>query len=203
MASPPATVQRNTLRKQIRERRRQLNAGDRHTCAKHLTQHIRRERFVLTARHIAIYLPADGEIDTWPLIEFLWSLGKHTFLPVLVPFAGQQLWFSSFARNDKLVANRFGILEPERTHYRRIRATALDLVLTPLVAFDPDGNRLGMGGGFYDHSFRFLKHRRFLQKPRLLGLAYDFQRVPRLPPEPWDVPLDAVATENGVYYCRH
>jgi len=203
MSTPPATVQRNSLRRQIRERRRQLVRGERQQCAKHLARQLRGERLVLNSRTIAVYLPADGEMDTWPLIEYLWAIGKHTFLPVLAPCAGQTLWFSSFARNDRLVINRFGILEPERPHHRRIRASALDLVFTPLVAFDPDGNRLGMGGGFYDRSFRFLKHRQFLRKPLLIGLAYDFQRVARLAPAPWDVPLYAVVTETGVYRCSH
>ena len=201
MPSRSATAHRNTLRKQLRLKRRQVSPGDRATCAKQLTQHLRHEQLLLNSRHIAVYLPADGEIDTGPLIEFLWSLGKSTYLPVLVPFADKRLWFSSFARDDALVTNRFGILEPERVHYRRIRAAALDLVLTPLVAFDASGHRLGMGGGYYDRSFLFLKRRHYLRKPRLLGLAYEFQRTPRITPQPWDIPLDAVATENRVYHC--
>lgn len=201
MPTRPATADRNTLRKQLRLQRRQLPPNERLACAKQLTQHLGQERILLNSRHIAVYLPADGEMDSWPLIEFLWSIGKTTYLPVLVPFSEQRLWFSTYARDDALVYNRFGILEPERVHYGRIRTAALDLVLTPLVAFDTSGHRLGMGGGYYDRSFRFLKQRRYLCKPRLLGLAYEFQRTPRITPEPWDVPLDAVATEDRVYHC--
>lgn len=201
MPTRPATVNRDTLRKQLRKQRTQVLHRDRTDSAKLMTQQLGRERLLLNSRHIAVYLPTDGEIPTWPLIELLWSLGKTTYLPVLVPFAGRQLWFSAFERDDALVYNRFGILEPERVNHRRIRALALDLVLIPLVAFDVSGHRLGRGGGYYDHSFRFLKQRHYLCKPRLLGLAYEFQRVPRITPEPWDVPLDAVATENRVYHC--
>jgi len=201
MPTRPATADRNSLRTQLRSKRRQLPHNERLACAKQLTQQLRQERLLLNSRHIAVYLPADGEMDTWPVIEFLWSLGKITYLPVLVPFSEQRLWFSAYARDDSLVYNRFGILEPERVHYGRIRTAALDLVLTPLVAFDTSGHRLGMGGGYYDRSFRFLKQRRYLCKPRLLGLAYEFQRTPRITPEPWDVPLDAVATEERVYHC--
>lgn len=201
MPTRPATADRNSLRTQLRRKRRQLPPNERLACAKQLTQNLAQERLLLNSRHIAVYLPADGEMDTWPLIEFLWSLGKITYLPVLVPFSEQRLWFSTYARDDRLVYNRFGILEPERVHYGRIRTSALDLVLTPLVAFDTSGHRLGMGGGYYDRSFRFLKQRRYLCKPRMLGLAYEFQCTPRITPEPWDVPLDAVATEDRVYYC--
>jgi 5-formyltetrahydrofolate cyclo-ligase len=140
-------------------------------------------------------------MDPWPLMERLWSLGKTLYLPILVPFSDRRLWFSAYKRGDPLIVNRFGILEPERHHYRRIRPAALDLVLTPLVAFDPMGHRLGMGGGYYDRSFAFLNTRRHWRKPRLLGLAYEFQRHPLLEAEAWDVPLDAVATEACVYHC--
>jgi 5-formyltetrahydrofolate cyclo-ligase len=201
MPTRPATADRNTLRTQLRLKRKQLPHNEQLAFAKQLTQHLGKERLLLNSRHIAVYLPADGEIDTWPLIEFLWSLGKITYLPVLVPFSQQRLWFSVYARDDSLVYNRFGILEPERVHYGRIRTAALDLVLTPLVAFDTSGHRLGMGGGYYDRSFLFLKQRRYLCKPRLLGLAYEFQCTPRITPEPWDVPLVAVATEERVYHC--
>jgi len=201
MPSRPAAVTRDSLRKRIRQQRRRVPCNDRATCAKQLAQHLGRERLLLNSRHIAVYLPADGEIETRPLIEILWSLGKRIYLPVLVPFADQRLWFSSFARDDVLVTNRFGILEPERVHNRRIRPATLDLVLTPLVAFDDHGHRLGMGGGYYDRSFRFLNQRHYRSRPRLLGLAYEFQRTTRITPEPWDVPLDAVATENRIYHC--
>jgi 5-formyltetrahydrofolate cyclo-ligase len=78
----------------------------------------------------------------------------------------------------------------------------LDLVLTPLVAFDAQGHRLGMGGGFYDRSFAYLlRHSRWL-RPRLIGLAYDFQRQTRLPHQPWDVPLHAIATDHRLYLSR-
>jgi 5-formyltetrahydrofolate cyclo-ligase len=156
----------------------------------------------MRSRHIAAYLPADGEIDTNPLIASLCSLGKILYLPILVTFSDRKLWFSAYAPGDRLVFNRFGILEPQRAHYRRIKPVSLDLVLTPLVAFDDRGHRLGMGGGYYDHSFAFLNTRRSWKKPHLMGLAYEFQRLPHIDAQPWDVPLDAVATDKRVYHCR-
>lgn len=66
------------------------------------------------------------------------------------------------------------------------------------MGFDRDGNRLGMGGGYYDTTFEFLAGRSRWHKPRLLGLAYGFQEVDALPHEPWDVPLTAIVTEAGL-----
>jgi 5-formyltetrahydrofolate cyclo-ligase len=147
MPADTGMANRQTLRKQLRLRRKQLSSVVKATCAHRLAQNLCRHPLVMNSRHIAIYLPADGEIDTQPLVEGLCSLGKSLYLPVLVTFSDHRLWFSAYAPGDSLVYNRYGIPEPERVHYRRIKPAALDLVLTPLVAFDDTGNRIGMGGG--------------------------------------------------------
>lgn len=152
---------------------------------------------------MAVYLPADGEVDTTGIIQRAWTLGKQVYLPVLVPYLHNRLWFIRYTSDTRLVKNRFGIPEPEAVHRKRVPAQALDLVLTPLVAFDAQGNRLGMGGGFYDRSFEFLLRRRIWHKPRLVGLAYDFQQLPGLPAQSWDVPLTAVATDATWHTFGH
>ncbi len=129
-------------------------------------------------------------------------MNKQVYLPVLRPFGDNRLWFAHYAPGTPLVKNRYGIAEPDIDHGKRVEAFALDLVLAPLVGFDLQGNRLGMGGGFYDRSFaHLLRHRHWL-KPRLVGLAYDFQQVKHLPAQPWDVPLTAVATEHRIIEFR-
>ena len=129
-------------------------------------------------------------------------MGKQICLPMLLPWHYNRLWFVPWAAGDPLVRNRFGIAEPRPARDRRpIAPHALDLVLTPLVAFDRNCRRMGMGGGYYDRSFAFLGRRRHWNKPRLLGLAYGFQEVETLPVRPWDVPLAGVATEHGVRLC--
>jgi 5-formyltetrahydrofolate cyclo-ligase len=75
----------------------------------------------------------------------------------------------------------------------------LDLVLVPLVGFDARGNRLGMGGGFYDRHFAFLRNRQAWRRPLLIGIAFDVQRVPRLSGASHDVPLWGIVTERGTY----
>jgi len=75
----------------------------------------------------------------------------------------------------------------------------LDLALVPLVAFDARGTRLGMGAGFYDRYFAFLRHRRVWQRPRLLGVAFDVQRLEHIATFDHDVPLWGVVTERGIY----
>jgi 5-formyltetrahydrofolate cyclo-ligase len=152
---------------------------------------------LLKSRRIAAYLAVDGEMDPLPLMHQLWSLGKTLYLPVLVPFDDQRLWFARFEPGDTLVFNRYGIPEPVRR--RLIKLSALDLVLTPLVAFDTRGHRVGMGGGFYDRSFAFLQRRSHWKQPRMLGIAYEFQKQRAIKSSRQDVPLDAIATEVALY----
>ncbi len=99
-----------------------------------------------------------------------------------------------------MVTNRFGIPEPQARHgahpARRLPAWALDLILLPLVGFDDDGQRMGMGGGFYDRTLAFT--RRPGPRPHLIGLAHECQRVESLPVAPWDVPLDAIVSDARV-----
>ncbi len=94
--------------------------------------------------------------------------------------------------------NRFGIPEP-LTHKRvHVPPWGLDLICMPLVAFDRQGNRLGMGGGFYDRSLAYRRGRQSWHKPRLLGIAHALQEVAELEPRPWDIPLSGVATEAEI-----
>jgi 5-formyltetrahydrofolate cyclo-ligase len=188
---------RRALRQAIRDRRRAIPAETAGRFARRLVINARRYPFLLTSRHVAGFLPADGEMDPLPLMQHLWSLGKRMYLPVLVPFNSNHLWFARFEPGDELVYNRYGILEPVRRNL--IKATALDLVLTPLVAFDTRGHRIGMGGGFYDRSFAFLQRRNCWHKPRLLGIAYELQKQHAITVDHWDIPLDAIVTENALY----
>lgn len=188
------------LRQSIRKQRQALTTSESTTCAEQLAQHVRSSQFVSNSRHIAAYLPADGEIDPMPLVQYLWSLGKTIYLPVLVPFSKQKLWFAKFEAGDQLVYNRYGIAEPLRR--RLIKPCALDLVLTPLVAFDQAGHRIGMGGGYYDRSFAFLTGRQYWRKPHMLGLAFEFQKQGTIKQNAWDIPLTAIATEARLYTVK-
>jgi len=193
---------RRELRSELRAARRALDDHERRSCADACARQLLNHPGFRNARRIAAYLPADGELDTTPLIERAWEMGKRVYLPVLLPHGAKRLWFARYTPDTQLIRNRFGIPEPARATHTRVAPLSLDLVLTPLVAFDAQGHRLGMGGGFYDRSFAYLlRHNRWL-RPRLIGLAYDFQRHTRLPHQPWDVPLHAIATDHRLYLSR-
>lgn len=154
------------------------------------------------ARRTALYRAADGELDPWLLMDRLPRRGRRWYLPVLHPFIAGRLWFVRYRPLDPTRRNRFGIAEPARRGRQLYPARALDLVLLPLVGFDARCNRIGMGKGYYDRSFAFLRARRHWSRPLLVGLAHECQRVDVIEPRPWDVPLDAVVTERRLYWRR-
>ena len=196
-SNPGKQPDRQKQRQAIRIQRRALSPMERRSRSEALCAQLFRQPVFRSASNIALYLPADGEIDTASIIGRCWTLGKKVYLPVLVPFLDNSLWFARYKPDTRLVSNRYGIPEPQSVHRHRVKPLALDLVLTPLVGFDHKGNRLGMGGGYYDRSFAFLLRRRSWKKPHLVGLAYDFQQLKKLPAQPWDVPLTAVATDTN------
>lgn len=152
------------------------------------------------ARRVAAYVSFDGEIDPATLIELAFNADKEVFLPVVGNTGHMR--FARYKSNTEMALNHYGIPEPVADRRSFAPAKMLDLVLVPLVAFDLDGNRLGMGAGYYDRCFSYLRMRRHWHRPRLLGAAYEFQRLEKLQAEAWDIPLHGVATERGLYLSR-
>ena len=132
---------------------------------------------------VAVYMAQDGEVDLQPIVDACWQRGIAVALPVI---SGRNLSFRAYGPETTLRRNRFGI--PESANADMLSPTT---VLAPLVAFDDQGHRLGMGGGFYDRFFA--AH----PEARRVGIAHDCQRADALPTEASDIPLTAVATETG------
>lgn len=187
---------RAELRSRMRRRRRRLAPAERAACARGVARTLLRSGLIWPARRIACYLSNDGEVDLAPLLSRLRAMRKETYLPAL---HGRRLLFLPYEDGAPLVRNRFGIPEPERPPSAACAPQGLDLVLVPLVAFDDAGNRLGMGGGYYDRTFAYLHHRRHWRAPVLLGVAYELQRMAVLPARSWDIPLHGVITERRLH----
>ena len=184
-------AERRQLRQDLRARRRALPAPHRIAAADALAQHLLALPFAPQAGYVAGYWAMDGEIalHAWQL-----RLPRECVycLPTLCD--DQRLRFAPWRPGDALVSNRFGIPEPDVAPSSLLDATALSLVVMPLVGFDAHGNRLGMGGGWYDRSFHF-RHEQ-MAPPYLVGAAFALQQVAPFAAESWDVRLDAVCTEE-------
>lgn len=189
----------------MRERRRKLTALQQRVAAARLCRLLKRQPLFMRSRHIAFYLANDGEIDPAPLLAFARRTGKRCYLPALQQGGQRGLRFVRYEAGSQLRPNRYGIPEPPARPGNCLPATALDLVLLPLVAFDRSGARLGMGGGYYDRTFAFKTqaHRAgsYRYRPYLLGLAHHCQQAASLATAHWDIPLYGVATDSGLIAC--
>jgi len=183
----------------MRRRRRTLSRRQRREAAQRLCKVLCSSPLFLRSQRIACYLANDGEIDLGPVMERIWSLGKSCYLPVIRPLGHNRLDFAPFHRNAPLITNCYGIPEP-MTRRGILPPWGLDLLLLPVVAFDPDGNRLGMGGGYYDRTLAYLRRRESWVTPKRLGVAYHFQKIETLEDREWDIPLDGVACDTGMLF---
>jgi 5-formyltetrahydrofolate cyclo-ligase len=191
----------NALRKSIRQQRRELDEHTQLCNSLALCRRITASRMYRNSRNLAVYLANDGEIDPSPLIEHAWQNRKNVFLPVLAPLS-KRLYFAPYRNGSRMQLNRFNIPEPACAKHQWKLPWQLDLLLMPLVAFDSSANRIGMGGGFYDRSLAYLKHRQYWRKPLLVGLAHDMQKLEQIEQQPWDVPVDYIMTEHASYSAR-
>ena len=192
-----------TLRKQLKKQRANLTQQQQAQRSSRAVQYIQRSAAFRSARHIAIYLPVRGETDPVTLRSFANPRQKF-YLPVLSPYKPHGLVFVRWDKRTKFRNNRFNIPEPLIRRNQMKSAHSLDLVVMPLLAFDMTGSRLGMGGGFYDRSFAFKRRGgSYARRPHLTGIAYQFQQAEKLERQSWDVPLDAISTENGIAHFRH
>ena len=196
MITPSATsTARQQIRKLIRDRRRALSAAEQALFAGMAAERMLAYAPVRSARTVALFLSFDGELDTRPLIDALWRDGKQVYLPVLHPFSPGNLLFIRYRPRSALVVNRLKISEPRLDVREVLPLDELDVLITPLVAFDAQGQRLGMGGGFYDRTLQ--NWQRYGLRP--VGYAHDCQQVEALPVEQWDIPLPAVVTPSRLW----
>lgn len=190
------------LRQQMRARRAALSERDRRESADGLRRMLSTAPLFQQSRHIAFYMAGNGELDPHLLLEAAWEQQKKCYLPVLNSGGENHLFFAPYTRETKLIANRYGIPEPVHDARQHYPADRLDLVLVPLVAIDSIGNRVGMGKGYYDRTFAFMRRQPRPATPVLIGLAHRFQQVERLAANPWDVTLDGVADEQALKFFR-
>jgi len=195
---------RSSLRKTIRLQRNALTKAEQQTASLDLLQRLSNHSKIQSAQHIAIYLTNDGELDPIEFIHWCWQQGKHVYLPVIHPFSKGNLLFLNYHQGSMMVKNQYGILEP-KLDVRHLRSVNdIDILCTPLVAFDKAGSRLGMGGGFYDRTlaawYQKYQYESLLDtKPYPIGLAHDCQLVESIPSELWDIPLPEIITPLNSY----
>lgn len=171
----------------MRERRRLLTTKQQLDNARQLAK-----KLISTlpnhTKRVALYLASDGEVDPLVFIQWCWTQNIDVYLPVIHPFSAGNLLFLRYEKTTKIRLNKYGISEPTLDVRLVSPVINIDIIYTPLVAFDNKGNRMGMGGGYYD--------RTLAANPTVntIGLAHDCQQVDALVTQPWDMPLNHIVT---------
>lgn len=184
-------------------RRRAVTAAEQSQVAIGLARMAARLRLLRPGRRVAVYLSQRREADLSYVIALARQRKCRVYLPAVTHRRHNRMDFVRFDTDAHLRLNSFGILEPDPRWVQRIAVRELDLIFLPLVAVDNRGARLGSGAGFYDRRLHHLQGQRRWRRPKLIGVAYEFQRIPQLQAQPWDVPLDAVITDRGYYPTPH
>lgn len=195
---------RASIRQLLRTKRKSLTISFQKTAAEALLLRLQNDIVVKEAEHIALYLANNGELDLQPFIHWCWQQNKHIYLPVVHPFSKAHLLFLRYDNNSTMVRNRYNIEEP-KLDVRYIKPIQqLDIIFTPLVAFDNTGSRIGMGGGYYDRTLANW-YENYVQdtqcSPSIIGLAHDCQQITEVPYEAWDIPLPRIITPTRTIEC--
>lgn len=183
----------------MREKRNALTPHFRETASEKIVDQFKQIKHLENYHHIGLYMAFDGEMDLKNIIAYCRENNKTLFLPILHP-EKKVLRFCEYRSDEKLVPNRFGILEPGEC--QGVEVSQLDMVLLPLTAFDKAGHRLGMGQGYYDHTLKDVVRVPANPLPLYIGVGYAFQEVEPLAPHPHDVRLDGVLTEEGFWLTK-
>ncbi len=181
------------LRQTLRKKRKSLSAFEQKIHAKYLLYQVQKSGVLRYAQHIALYSSFDGEIQTQYLFDFLSKQGKTVYLPIIDK---QTLYFVKHSPHSVYQLNRFNIKEPK--HTGRIYAKKLNVIFMPCVGFDLQGNRLGMGGGFYDKTLSFKIKQDKYRSPKLYALAHQCQQTQNLETQVWDIKPNAIITEQAI-----
>jgi 5-formyltetrahydrofolate cyclo-ligase len=182
----------NTLRRQALQARRSLSDDARKSASKIICQRVIDSREFYSSNSVGCYLPMYDEVDTREIIQRAWRANKRIFVPILR--GRTQMLFCEISPDTELEQSDFGIWAPTRGLL--IKPRHLDLVITPTVAFDRNGHRIGMGGGYFDRCFSHLRQRTRWIRPKLLGVAFHCQEVEKITPNAWDIRLYRVVTDR-------
>ena len=180
------------IRQFIRQKRRSLSVAEQSLASTKVKEILLSHKKIIQARNIAFFLSIDGELPTQPIIEALWQAGKSVYLPVIHPFSPRALLFFRYEPTTELITLPYQLKQPKLNITTLCPIEALDVILTPLVAFDKQGNRLGMGGGYYDKLLKNWQQSAFYP----IGVAHDCQQVEQLTTAAWDVPLPEIITPS-------
>lgn len=186
-------ISKEEVRRKILSIRDSLDPAEAKQKSRLIFLNLKKLRIFNDARVIHTYVSSKkNEVDTIEIIDYLLSQGKRVIVPV-IDKERKILQHSELNSLLELERSTFRILEPRQI--RNVNIKEIEIVLVPAVAVDKTGNRVGLGGGYYD---RFLRQ---INCPKI-ALVYDFQVVDEIEVLPNDSPVDFIVTETKILECR-
>lgn len=183
------------LRKSLKNLRKKESKCDKKRYEVNIFKKIIKLPCYTRSKFLAIYIANENEISTSKIFTDAILRRKKIFVPKINN--KKEMVFVSINKKTKLTSNLYGIMEP--ISGKIIDPRRLDLVITPLLGFDKTGTRLGMGGGYYDKYFHFLRLRYKWFKPKLLGVGLEKQQIYLAKKDAWDINLFKIVTETNIY----
>lgn len=190
---------KTTLRQQKRSTRRSLTCEQQKQASLDLCQQLINRPEIKKSQAIASYISNDGEIDLAAFHQWCWKNGKSIYLPVLHPFSKGNLLFLKYEQNTIMHSNKYGIIEPKLSITLVRPINRLNIIIAPLVAFDEQANRLGMGGGYYDRTLMPIFTLPKANQPIILGVAHECQKTDIMDVQSWDIPMTKIITDQNCY----
>ena len=186
---------KNLLRIALRKHRQELPLNLVQEDSARIRENLLSLDRIRLAASVMLYLPARGEVDTWPLLDHFWARGSEILLPRCCDGSPGIMDAYSVTSREDLGPGCFGLIEPRMERAILVKNPQPEVIIVPALAFDRRGYRLGFGGGYYD---------RFLPTlgctPLLVGPAYAFQVLDSIPVEPWDQPVEMIATPESILH---
>ncbi len=190
-------ISKEAVRKDMLRRRKEQSLHDVELLSAKAQNILLSQKIWQEAQRVALYMPTQGEIQTQDLCSQAWGQGKKVFLPRCQQDKQGHMDFIACQNMQDLAVGKYGIVEPKHDMVAPDQTTLqLDILLIPGVAFTPKGQRIGYGGGYYDRFLHILSEDKVL----CVGFAFSWQIVDVLPTQEWDVPVQALISDEGILW---
>jgi len=189
-------MDKDTLRNYIKKQRDMMDTSERSALSETIMEKIINLKNYKNAETIMCFASFGSEVDTFPLLDCVLSSGKKLVLPRVEKCNNENALglYKVLSIEDQLVKGVFGIMEPNPEECEKADLSEIELCICPGVVFDKKCNRIGYGGGYYD---RLLKNKN--AKYQKVGISFDLQVVETIETDIFDISMDMVITEKGVY----
>jgi 5-formyltetrahydrofolate cyclo-ligase len=151
----------------------------------------------INSKNIMLYLSFNKEVNTYPLARWCLDNGKTVIAPYCIQTKREIVPYKITNLLGDLTKSTFGVMEPKQDILEKVNIEDIDLIIVPGVVFDENCNRIGFGAGYYD---RFLTKRS--KNTTVIGIAYDYQIIDKVPTGEYDVPLDYIITQERTIFPK-